>query len=125
MTITSHPEAIHAGAPARTVCPVCGSRSLGSSCYDEVCAARIQEAAAIVGRTGISENQMTKAMGLIWAGRATPAVPVGLFHVVSSDGSAIYVTGIAFCTCPARVTCYHMIAVVILLVVRLGWDPPS
>ena len=125
MTITSHREQIPADAAVREGCPLCGSRNPGSSCYDDGCAARIQEAAEIVGRAGISESRMTKAMGLIWAGRATPAEPDGLFHVISGGGSATYVTGIAFCTCPATVTCYHMIAVVILSVVRLAWDRPT
>jgi hypothetical protein len=86
---------------------------------------RIRRAAEVIQRAGLNAEQMTKAVEGIRDGAIATAGIGGfddVYFTVSGDGTRKYLTGINFCSCPARAICYHMVEVVILLTAAQAWD---
>jgi Family of unknown function (DUF6011) len=92
-----------------------------SAGYGPGCRARIGAAALAASSAGFSATQVTRARELLADGGLIPTSRAGVYQSVSSDGTAIYLTHPAGCTCPAGTrgngrACYHRAAARILAV---------
>jgi hypothetical protein len=63
-------------------------------------------------------RQAEQALNLLKTGGLTPTGRPATWHAVSSDGTTIYETTTWSCTCPARRTCYHMLAAMVTACLR-------
>lgn len=81
--------------------------------YGPVCRRRIRDTARTAEVSGVKPEQHAKAVELIEAGGIVPTSRPGVFRTVSSDGTVVYLTHSATCTCPGGLhgrVCYHTIA---------------
>lgn len=85
--------------------------------YGPTCARKIRRAATVVSLVTFKPFQVDKAREAIEQGAVVPTVRPEAYRSVSSDGTTVYLTTIASCTCPAGQkgrTCYHRAAAEIL-----------
>lgn len=62
---------------------------------------------------GFTPRQIEQAHELIETGGLIPTGRPATWHAVSTDGTTTYTTTTWDCTCPARRTCYHMLAAMV------------
>jgi hypothetical protein len=107
--------------PKTATCPRCYAtlrsprsvaRGYGDHCWREK---RREDAAKVAG---FKPTTVEKARELIEQGGIVPLRGRRIFAVVSSDGTRVYKTHAAACTCPAGVrgkhACYHRAAALLL-----------
>jgi Family of unknown function (DUF6011) len=90
-----------------------------SAGYGPGCRARIRAAAFATSAGEFTAAQLARAGELLADGGLIPTSRAGVYQSVSSDGTTIYRTHPAGCTCPAGTrgngrTCYHRAAARIL-----------
>ena len=110
--------------PEPRTCLACGwtlrsakavARGYGSACW-----AKIRKAEAATDLSAWTASQLEDAHQAIEDGAVVPSTRVGVFHVVSSDGSEVYRTHRDGCTCPNGLQihqprpCWHRCAVAIV-----------
>jgi Family of unknown function (DUF6011) len=84
--------------------------------YGRGCRARIRATAkaAPAVLTGYTPAQLGQAAELIADAAVIPTSRPTVFRTVATDGTAVYLTSVNGCTCPASKQCYHRAAVTIL-----------
>ena len=83
--------------------------------YGKGCRARVRLAAELAARhEEFQAWQVEKARELIELAAIVPDGEPGVYQAASSDGSQVYRSGAAWCSCKSRTTCYHQVAAAIL-----------
>lgn len=69
---------------------------------------------------GFTPRQIEQAQELLDLGGLIPAGRPATWYAISSDGTTTYETTTWACTCPARRTCYHMLAAMVTAALRMS-----
>lgn len=107
-----HEKCIKCGR--RLHCAVSRRRGYGWGCWARFRRA-VRLAERITALRDFTARQIDQARELIEDAAIIPAAVAGLFLAVSSDGTEVYETTAAACSCPASRECYHRAAVAILM----------
>lgn len=74
-----------------------------------------RQVASVLISAGTPRQTVERALRALADGAAVASGIPGVYYIASSDGSATYITGAMFCSCPATTGhCYHRIMVIII-----------
>ena len=92
--------------------PASVAAGYGRGCRARIRATAVRAAVTLAGY--YTAAQVAQAAELIADAAVIPTRLATVFRTVATDGTAVYLTSAAGCTCPARKQCYHRAAVTIL-----------